>query len=131
KTDLDLPRMPDEVRRAWASYQSAGCAVRTDGARLEITFPGLSMGIFSGRLQFTVYRGSNLVRQEAIAQTNEPSVAYKYVAGVKGIAINPGTRIAWRDTARTWQQYRLGGSVSKDAVALRARNRLAIVETAA
>lgn len=129
KTNLDLPRLPDEIRRAWATYQSTGCAVKTDGARIEVTFNGLSMGIFSGRLQYTVYRDSNLVRQEAIAQTNEPSVAYKYVAGVKGMPVAPATRIAWRDTARSWQQYRFGGAVNKEPVALRARNRLAVVET--
>jgi hypothetical protein len=28
--------------------------VKSDGARLEITFPGLSMGVFAGDLQFTV-----------------------------------------------------------------------------
>jgi hypothetical protein len=129
KTNLDLPRKPEEIRRAWAAYQSTGCSVKSDGARLEITFPGLSMGIFAGRLQYTIYRDSNLVRQEAIAQTNEPSVAYKYVAGVKGLAIAPATRIAWRDVARSWQQYRLGGAVNQEPVALRARNRLAVVET--
>src|SRR2546422_3400621 len=40
------------------------CEVKLDGARLEISFPGLSLGIFSGRLQFTVYQGSNLLRQD-------------------------------------------------------------------
>ena len=48
---------PEEVRRSRASYHAEGCEVRTDGARLEISFPGLSMGVFSGRLRFTVYRG--------------------------------------------------------------------------
>jgi hypothetical protein len=129
KTNLDLPRLPEEIRRAWATYQSTSCQVKSEGSRLEISFNGLSMGIFSGRLQFTVYRDSNLLRQEAIAQTNEQSVAYKYLAGVKGLAIQPATRIAWRDTARAWQQYRFGGSVNQEAVPLRARNRLAIVET--
>ena len=46
-----------------------------------------SAGIFSGSLRYTVYHGTNLLRQEAIASTNEPSVAYKYVAGLKGFAI--------------------------------------------
>lgn len=45
-----------------------------------MTFPGLDLGIFHGRLQYTAYRGVNLLRQEAIAETDEPSVAYKYVA---------------------------------------------------
>src|SRR6266704_3187509 len=71
----------NEVRRFAASYQTDRCEVRTDGARLEISFPDLSMGIFSGKLQFTVYRGANLLRQEVIAKTDDPSVAYKYEGG--------------------------------------------------
>ena len=86
------------------------------------------MGIFSGRLQFTVYRGSNLLRQEAIARTDQPSVAYKYAAGLKGFSIGPGTRLTWRDAARAWQEYDFGGASNADLVGLRARNRLGIVE---
>ena len=104
--------------------------MKTDGARLEITFPGLSMGIFAGELRFTVYRGANLLRQEAIAKTDEPSVAYKYNAGLKGFSIKTAPRVVWQDVARAWQQYEFGGSVNTDPVALRARNRLVIVETA-
>ncbi len=127
-TNMDLPRKPEEIRRAWATYQATGCAVKSDGGRIELTFPGVEMGIFSGRLQYTVYRGSNLLRQEVIAKTEEPSVAYKYLAGVKGMAIGNDTRLRWRDTARNWQQYGFGGAVNTDAVAVRARNRVLIVE---
>ena len=52
--------------------------MKTDGARLEIAFPGVHLGVFTGRLQFTVYQGTNLIRQEVVAKTSEPSVAYKY-----------------------------------------------------
>src|SRR5438876_1042792 len=76
----------NEVRRFAASYQTDRCEVKTDGARLEISFPGLSMGSFSGKLQFTIYRGANLLRQEAIARTDEPSVAYKYEGGLGGFS---------------------------------------------
>jgi hypothetical protein len=127
-TNLDLPRKPEEVRRAWAKYEIDGCKVRTDGARIEVEFPGLDLGIFTGSLRFTVYRGTNLLRQEAIAKTDEPSVAYKYIAGLKGLAIGRDTKIVWRDTARGWQQYALGGSPNVDAVGVKARNRLGIVE---
>ena len=127
-TNLDLPRVPSEIRRAWASYESSNCLVTTVGTRLEITFNGLRMGIFNGHVRFTVYRGTNLLRQEAIAATEEQSVAYKYVAGLKGFDIQPDTKVVWHDTARTWQQYRFGGSVNHDPVALRARNRLGIIE---
>ena len=69
------------------SYNSANCTVISSGARESVTFDGLTLGIFSGELQYTVYRGSNLMRQEAIAKTNEPSVAYIYRAGLKGFSI--------------------------------------------
>src|SRR5256712_11762530 len=49
-TNPGLPRMPEEIRRAAAAYKSTGCQVKTDGARLEVTFTGLSIGIFSGSL---------------------------------------------------------------------------------
>ena len=127
-SSVGLPRQPDEIRRAAAAFHSSGCEVKTDGARLEASFPGLEMGIFSGRLQFTVYRGANLLRQEAIAKTGEPSVAYKYAAGLKGFARQPGTRLVWQDTARAWQAYEFSGAVNGDSVGLRARNRLALVE---
>jgi hypothetical protein len=123
-----LPRMPEEIRRASAAFHLSGCEVKTDGARLEVSFPGLEMGIFSGRLQFTVYRGANLLRQEAIAKTAEPSVAYKYSAGLKGFGLETATRLVWQDTARAWQEYDFGGAGNDDSVELRARNRLALVE---
>jgi hypothetical protein len=128
-TNLDLPRKPEEIRRAHASFQARGCAVKTDGSRLEVTFPGVQLGIFAGDLKYTIYRGSNLLRQEVIAKTDEDSVAYKYDAGLKGFQIGKNTRIVWRDVARNWQQYAFGGDNNKDSVPLVARNRLGIVET--
>ncbi|MFN7996797.1 MAG: hypothetical protein U0Q18_24500 [Bryobacteraceae bacterium] len=129
-TNLGLPRKPEEIRRAWATYRSTACQVHSDGARIEVNFPGLEAGIFSGALRFTVYRGTNLLRQEAIASTAEPSVAYKYNGGLRGFPIHDGTRVAWRDTARGWQQYAFGGAVNQSSVGLQARNRLAILELA-
>ncbi len=127
-TNLGLPRKPEEIRKAWATYHATSCRVNTEGARLEIVFPGLDAGIFSGSLQYTVYRGTNLLRQEAIASTAEPSVAYKYAGGLKGFAIAGDSRVVWRDTARAWQHYAFGGAVNQEPVGLRARNRLAILE---
>ena len=127
-TNMDLPRKPEEIRKAWAKYHATGCAVKTDGGRLEVTFPGLDAGIFAGSLQYTVYRGTNLLRQEVVAKTNEPSVAYKYVGGLKGFAISDSTRLIWRDTARGWQHYGFGGAPNQDLVGLRTRNRVAILE---
>ena len=125
----DLPRKPEEIHRATASFAANSCAVKTDGARIEVSFPGLSMGLFSGRLQFTVYKGTNLLRQEAIAKTDQPDVAYKYNGGLKGFRIGEAKRVVWRDVARGWQKYEFGGSPNQDSVGLRARDRLGIVET--
>ena len=47
-TNLDLPRKPEEIRKSWATYRSTGCEVKTDGARIEVSFPGVEAGIFSG-----------------------------------------------------------------------------------
>lgn len=126
---VNLPRSPDEIRRAWASFHSTGCEVKTEGARLEISFPGADAGIFKGRLQYTVYRGSNLLRQEMIARTDEPSVAYKYSSGLKGFRTGENTRLIWRDPARAWQEYDFGGAPNQQSVEVRARNRLGVVET--
>ncbi|HET9179084.1 MAG TPA: hypothetical protein VFQ24_12070 [Terriglobia bacterium] len=126
---VNLPRSPNEIHRAWASFHSTGCEVKTEGARLEISFPGADAGIFSGRLQYTVYRGSNLLRQEMIARTEEPSVAYKYTGGLKGFGTGENTRLIWRDPARAWQEYDFGGAPNQQLVGVRARNRLGIVQT--
>ena len=122
------PRSPGEVVRADAKFTATSCQVRTDGARLELSFPGVELGPFEGRLQFTVYRGSNLLRQEVIAKTEEPSVAFKYEGGLGGFSLDGAERIVWRDVARGRQHYAFGGSPNESNVALRARNRLALIE---
>jgi hypothetical protein len=123
-----LPRTPEEIKRATAAYQAQGCDVKSTGARLEITFPGVQLGVFTGRLQYTIFKGTNLIKQEVVAQTNEPSVAYKYDAGLKGIAVQPTSRIVWRDTANNWQDYRFGAAINEAPVTLRASNRLVVAE---
>jgi len=123
-----LPRKPEEIHRASSSFDTHSCEVRQNGSRIEVSFPGLSLGIFSGRLQFTVYHGSNLVRMEAIAQTSEPSVAYKYTAGLRGISTRDLERVTWRDAGGNGQKYEFGGTPNREPVPLMARNRLAIAE---
>lgn len=123
-----LPRKADEIVRSAARYALQGCDVKTNGARLDVAFPGVQLGPFTGRLQFTVYRGTNLIRQEIVAKTDLPSVAYKYDAGLKGLAIQSGSRAAWRDISNAWQSYFFGGAVNDNDVPLRASNRVVVVE---
>jgi hypothetical protein len=128
---IDLPRKPEEVRKDKAAFQITGCEVATNGARIEVDFPGVTLGLFSGGLRYTVYRGSNLIRQEVIAKTDAPSVAYEFAAGLRGFTISDDTRLMWRDVARGWQHYLFGGAVNTDAVALKARSRVEVVESRA
>jgi len=126
-----LPRQAQEIERATATFQAERCEVRTDGARLEITFPGLRLGVFGGRLQVTVYRGSSLIRLEVVAKTDERTVAYKYDAGLTQLALGNGSRLAWRDTANTWQTYQFGGAANEHEVPLKASNRLLVAQQGA
>ncbi len=126
-----LPRTPDEITRSDVSYEVEKCRVRRNGARLEISFDGLTLGSFAGSLQFTVYRGANLVRQEAVAATTDPSTAYLYRAGASGLESSDYERLRWQDVARDWQHYLFGGGVNDGPAPLRARNRLLLLEQAA
>ena len=123
-----LPRTPDEVTRSSVEYEVKSCRVRRDGIRLEVSFDGLTLGSFEGSLRFTVYRGSSLVRQEAIAATDNPSVAYVYRGGLAGLRSDDYERMRWRDVARDWQHYRFAGGANDGPVPLRARNRVLLLE---
>ncbi len=121
-----LPRKPEEIKTADATFKATSCSVKTDGARVEVNFPGLSMGIFAGSLQFTSYRGSNLLRMEAIAKTDEPSVAYKYEAGLRGFSTALTPRVTWRDRGGDPQQYEFGGIKNDSRVTVKAKNRVLV-----
>ena len=121
-----LPRKPEEIRSAEASFKTTSCAVKTDGSRVEVEFDGLSLGIFAGNLRFTSYRGSNLLRLEAIAKTDEPSVAYKYEGGLKGFSTALTPRVTWRDRGGDPQQYEFGGLKNDTRVIVKAKNRVLV-----
>jgi len=125
---LGLPRKPEEIRQASATFHSESCSVKSDGDRIEVTFPGLDLGIFSGSLRFTVYRGTNLIRMEAIAKTDEPSIAYKYEAGLSGFSMDHTPQITWRDTGGHQQKYLFGGPKNDTIAPIKAANRLLVAE---
>jgi hypothetical protein len=123
--DAPLNR-PGEVRRSKAALRADRIEVRTDGARLEVSSPGLSMGAFSGGVRFTVYRGTNLLRVEAVARTDEPSVAYIYQGGLKGFSPDSLPQVIWRDGRDQSRRDDTSGGEAGRLDVLRARNRLAI-----
>jgi hypothetical protein len=125
---LGGPRTASEIRRADATFSASACRVRTDGASLEVSYPGLTMGIFTGELRFTVYRGTNLIRMDAVAKTSEKWVAYKYDAGLGGFSTALTPRVTWRDTGGHPQQYAFGGVTNQAMVPLKAANRVLVAE---
>jgi hypothetical protein len=121
-------RTPAEIRRADASFHATSCSVKTDGASLEVSFPGLSMGIFSGDLRFTAYRGTNLIRMDAAAKTSEEWIAYKYDAGLKGFSTDATPRVTWHDTGGHPQVHQFGGVVNATLARVKAQNRMIVAE---
>jgi hypothetical protein len=117
---------PEEVRRSTASFKADRMQVKTDGARLEVWFPGLSMGNFSGGLRFTVYRGTNLIRLEAVAKTEDPSVAYIYHGGLRGFSPETLPDILWDGDDGARHSAKLSASDAGRMSLMRARNRLAV-----
>jgi hypothetical protein len=125
---VGLPRLPSEIRRADATFRVTSCSVKTDGQSLAVTFPGLTMGIFAGDLRFTAYKGTNLLRMDALAKTNEEWIAYKYDAGLEGFTTDLTPRVTWRDTGGHPQMNRFGGVVNPTLARVRAQNRLIVAE---
>lgn len=128
KRNVDMPRSPSEIQQAQGVIDATSCLVKTEGARIEIDFPGLSMGIFSGGIRFTHYRGTGLFRVEAIAKTERNLVAYKYAIDLKGLSTGSLPRVRWLDTGGNPQQYRFGGAIQDGPVTIRAKNRVLVAE---
>jgi len=130
RRNVDIPRKPEEIERGTAVFNVTACDVKTDGARLEVNFPGLTLGIFSGGIRFTHYRGTGLLRLEAIAKTEKNLVAYKYNAGLNGLSTARLPRVRWTDTGGNAQQYQFGGARHDGPVTTRAKNRVLVAEGA-
>ena len=126
--NIGEPRSAADIKRASASFNASSCSVKTDGATVEVTFPGLTMGIFAGDLRFTAYRGTNLLRMEALAKTTEEWIAYKYDGGLKGFSTSLLSHVVWRDTGGQRQHNELGGVVNEQVVSVRAQNRVLVAE---
>jgi len=123
-----LPRKREEIKQAVAVYRVTGCEVRSNGSRMEVSFPGVTLGVFTGALQYSIFKGTNLIQQELLATTNQPWVAYKYDAGLKGLVADTGSRVAWKDTSNRWKESRLGDVRNGQEVDIKAASRLVVAE---
>ena len=75
-----------------------------------------------------MFKGSNLIEQEVIAKTEQDNVAYLYNAGLKGLAIGPGSRMVWQTLANAPTDYQFGGPKNDGEFAVKTANRLLIAE---
>jgi hypothetical protein len=81
----------------------------SDGDRVSVVFNGLALGLFSGDLEFTAYKGSNLLRQEAVAKTDDAGCGLHLQSRPEGICDSPeNTKLEWRDDARGLAAVRVG-----------------------
>ncbi|MGH9667652.1 MAG: hypothetical protein ACRD9L_24815, partial [Bryobacteraceae bacterium] len=104
------PSAPEGTRSFLGEFHPTAALARTTGDRVEVSFDGMRCGIFSGRLQYTFYPGTRLIRQEAILSTNEPDTAYFYDAGLRMTAnadrrpgLNMESHISYFDTSGQFQ----------------------------
>lgn len=77
------PSHPDGTRSYIGRLQPSAARAVTQGDRVEISFDGFQMGIFSGSIRYVFYPGSRLIQQAAVASTSEPDTAYFYDAGLR------------------------------------------------
>lgn len=64
-------------------FHPTSVVARTVGDRLEVSFDGMQLGIFSGELDYDFYPGTSLIQQVAVLSTQEPDTAYYYDAGLQ------------------------------------------------
>ena len=70
-----LPRKPEEVKRATATSRPRD-AKKMRWPHRSKSFSGVDMGIFADGCSTRLGKGTNLIRQEVIAKTDQESVAY-------------------------------------------------------
>lgn len=77
----------ENVGEAVSTFAATQMHTQVDGKHTTVSFDGLTMGQFSGGCEFHFFDGTNLIRMEACASTQEDGVAYLYHAGLDGFAI--------------------------------------------
>jgi hypothetical protein len=77
------PRDSEGTRSFLQEFHPTKVVARTVGDRVEVSFDGMRLGIFSGTLRYVFYPGSSLIQQVAVLSTNEPDTAYYYDAGLR------------------------------------------------
>ena len=119
---------PHEISSYSGKLIPEKCKVEDDGSRLVVTFPGLWMGVFHGDIVFTLYAGSNVVKQEAVVATEEPNVAYYYDASLTRCSTNQLNRLLWLSADDRFETHRLVSDIDLEGPHLKVHRRTLIAE---
>jgi hypothetical protein len=99
------------------------------GSRATVSIDTLSIGPYSGSLEFTFYAGSPLVRLDAVVSTEKDGQAIFYDAGL--VADSPRQReLAWMDTEGRMQRFSTVETASAKPLNVRHRTIIASVDGA-
>ncbi|MDQ6676285.1 MAG: hypothetical protein M3Z09_03210 [Acidobacteriota bacterium] len=77
------PSHPEGTRSFLGDFKMTAAHAKFEGDRLDLSFDGLTLGIFHGSIHYFIFPGSTLIQQRAIVSTNEPDTAYFYDAGLR------------------------------------------------
>ena len=119
---------PHEISTYSSTLGINGCAIERDGNRLRIVVHGLSIGIFSGDLVFTLYADSSIIKQEAIVVTTEPQVAYFYNAWLTRCSTRQLNNLLWLDANDRFRQHRLLSDMDLEGPHLKVHRRSLVAE---
>ncbi|HWD00620.1 MAG TPA: hypothetical protein VG456_27880 [Candidatus Sulfopaludibacter sp.] len=100
------PSHPEGTRSFLADFKLTAAHARFEDDRLDLSFDGLTLGIFHGNIHYFFFPGTTLVQQRALVATSEPDTAYFYDAGIR-MAVDEDrrsggtmeTRVHYYDTA--------------------------------
>lgn len=119
---------PHEISSYSGKLIPEKCSVEDDGSRLAVKFNGFRMGVFYGDIVFTLYAGSNLVKQEAVVATEEPNVAFYYDASLTRCSTNQLNRLLWLSADDRFETYRLVSDIDLEGPHLKVHRRTLIAE---
>lgn len=86
-TYSDDPFGKKDVNEAIQEWNTEHFEVKSSEKHTTVSFDGLTLGPFTGGCDFNFFDGTNLIRMEAVAFTEEDGVAYLYHAGMDGFEI--------------------------------------------
>jgi len=118
----------ENVRQADAQWNTTKMSVKNDGNHTTVSFDGLTLGQFSGGVDFNFFNGTNLIRMEAVASTEEDGVAYLYHAGLHGFKVDKIHYLTPRKKETfEYPGYQVNSGPERDRVRVKARNRLVVL----